>query len=47
MPRKDPEHCAHRQVNRVMDSWVCTDCGAEFKPKEPKYNTKWSDDEDV
>lgn len=39
--KKDPEHCPHPRVNRVLDSWKCTECGAPFKPVYPKHMTKW------
>jgi hypothetical protein len=41
MVRKDPEHCSHTRINRVLGSWFCNDCGAEFVPKNPKHMTKW------
>ena len=44
MPKKDPKHCSHRSVHRVLDSWDCIGCGAEFVPKDPALMTKWSDD---
>jgi hypothetical protein len=36
-----PEDCEHRSINRVLDSWLCNVCGAEFIPKNPKNRTKW------
>jgi hypothetical protein len=47
LEKKDPEHCNHRSINRVLDCWYCNDCGAEFVPKNPKHKTKWSDDKGV
>ena len=44
MANKDPKDCCHRSVNRVLDSYICIDCGAEFVPKDPAHRTKWSDD---
>jgi len=41
MPKVDPKECEHVSVNRVMDSWICNDCGAEFKPVNPEHKTKW------
>lgn len=41
MARKDPEHCSHTRINRVLDSWLCSECGAELVPKNPKHVTKW------
>jgi hypothetical protein len=41
---KDPRHCAHSRINRVIDSWFCNDCGAEFYPVNPWHRTKWSDE---
>ena len=45
MPKKDPKHCCHRSINRVMNGFLCNDCGAEFVPKDPANMTKWNDDE--
>lgn len=39
---KDPTHCSHSSVNRVLDKWYCNNCGAEFRPVDPKHVTKWS-----
>jgi hypothetical protein len=36
-----PEDCPHILVNRVIDSWKCNECGAEFIPKDKKHRTKW------
>jgi ribosomal protein L37AE/L43A len=42
--RKDPKHCSHPRINRVLDFWICNDCGAEFQPVNKNHKTKWSDD---
>jgi hypothetical protein len=44
---KNPLHCAHSSIVRVIDTYRCVDCGAEFVPKNPKHATKWSDDPGV
>lgn len=40
---KDPRHCAHARINRVVNQWTCNECGAEFVPKNHRHRTKWSD----
>lgn len=41
--KKDPKHCPHASIHRVIDDWLCIDCGAEFVPKDNSHKTKWSD----
>jgi hypothetical protein len=41
MVRKDPEHCTNARISRVLNSWFCSECGAEFEPKNPRHRTKW------
>lgn len=43
-PHKDPRHCAHRTIHRVINHWYCVECDAAFVPKNPRYKTKWSDE---
>ena len=40
MQKKDRESCEHRSIHRVLDCWVCDDCGAEFKPKNQERKNK-------
>jgi len=43
--KKNPEDCVHFTVRRIANSWECLDCGAEFKPVNPKHRTSWSVEE--
>lgn len=42
---KDPMHCAHSSIHRILDRYLCVDCGAEFIPKNPLQRTKWADEQ--
>jgi len=42
---KDPRHCAHTSINRILDHWICNACGAEFLLRKKEHITKWSDDQ--
>jgi acetone carboxylase gamma subunit len=39
--RPDPTTCPHASINRVLDEWICNECGAEFVPKNPDHKTEW------
>ncbi len=39
--RPDPTTCPHASINRVLDSYLCNACGAEFRPVKAKNVTKW------
>lgn len=39
---KNPKECAHPSVNRVVDVWLCNDCGTEFRPVNNKLRNSWS-----
>jgi ribosomal protein L37AE/L43A len=39
---KNPKECAHPRVNRVVDVWLCNDCGTEFRPVNGKLRNPWS-----
>ena len=38
--KQDPTKCPHARINRILDDWECTDCNAEFVPKDNKHKTK-------
>lgn len=40
---RDPRHCPHMRITRIVDSYVCLDCGTEFLPKDKTLHNKWSD----
>ena len=40
--RPDPTECPHISINRVMDTWRCNKCGAEFVPVVKSFKTKWT-----
>jgi ribosomal protein L37AE/L43A len=42
MQMKNPKECAHPSVNRVVDCWLCNDCGTEFRPVDGKLRNPWS-----
>jgi hypothetical protein len=31
---RDPEHCPHMRITRIVDEYRCLDCGTEFLPKD-------------
>jgi hypothetical protein len=37
----NPESCPQAVVNRVINTWKCNVCAAEFKPVNPKHRTRW------
>lgn len=43
MVRIDPKECPHSSINRVLDSWLCNDCGTEFVPVDKKLKNPWKD----
>jgi ribosomal protein L37AE/L43A len=40
MQKKNREDCEHRSIHRVLDYWVCDNCGVEFKPKNQIHKNK-------
>jgi hypothetical protein len=39
--RPDPTVCPHTSIVRVLDSWECVECRAEFMPKNKEHRTGW------
>ncbi len=39
--RPDPTTCPHASINRVLNEWLCNECGARFVPVNPKHETPW------
>lgn len=41
--KEDPTICEHTSINRVLDSYLCNSCGAEFVSQDPKLKNPWKD----
>jgi hypothetical protein len=37
--RNDPAKCPHYSINRVLDQYFCTVCGAKFIPTNSEHRT--------